>query len=90
MPAVGSACLLFHLKLPNMLRCQRIPPQTFQQAAASFRTAQSIGDRLFAWRFLSRSDRVQDRYALPSWPRSARVPVRPAFGRSSLHCRDYQ
>jgi len=30
MQSTCSACLFFHLKLPKLLRCQRVPPQTFQ------------------------------------------------------------
>jgi len=45
MRSARSACLFFRLQLPNMLRCQRIPSQTFQESAASFCTAQSIRGR---------------------------------------------
>ena len=50
MQSMRSACLFFHLKLPKMLRCQRIPPQTFLEAAqraqphdAGFRSSARVG-----------------------------------------------
>jgi hypothetical protein len=49
MRSARSACLFFHLKLPKMLRCQRSPPQTFQEAAAAFRTAQSSNAVNWGW-----------------------------------------
>jgi hypothetical protein len=58
MQSARSASLFFHLKLPKMLRCQRIPPQTLQgggQRHFAQSTPQSIGDRIFAWCFLPRS-----------------------------------